>query len=1279
MSLRKDAPPFQQVPHGASEHPIFTGVVPFGMISGEAPRFPSAPGGHEALKQDLTAMGLKHEETEGRYGGPERSFIVHGPTREQMFALGKKYGQESVIHSQNGKHQMLYTNGPNEGKHHPSLPTYDYWHEGDQLPEDYYTKIPSQGAVRLHFDFNQLHHEPLAMPSTQPMGTPQPMAKTEAETEALLAQHVGARSLDNYSDAQAVKDHLVTHHGLGHLVAERLVRRASALSLDDPTDRHVFASEVDKTKNCPTCSGTGFFGYQDGDYWDEDNCYHCLGRGRDTERPITGNPAQAKADASRAALEQHLAQNPPGAPGSARPAARTRPRRVPDWAQPRSTAQAPTPAPASTPAPTPPKQADTGHNPEDPMNTVARFRNLELHERQQIGHTLYKHLKKLTKAYTEIDQPSEDPAPAAAKAAPQATPSFSWVTHPHAYDWHDGHTDHHFPAHAPGGVAVMTAGTLNMNPALAKNASPESVAFGSYGEGPSNLKHYDYGLVAPHVDKLLADHGYQVHSNSKDHGKKNYNTKHLYLQASGDPDTDSYRKVHELAHALTQPEVNATYGEGKRTGKLGHHRTLKEAMRAMHWEWLATHKQRELNKQLGIEVPEETFNRELNTVLHDAAYRISHGAHKDLAAEGFTPHSHKVPLETALGVVKDAARNLGLQGETETVAKNELSTPEALHYLHDELQKRIDDFATAAVELRKKETAALEKKSPPGRKEEVEKLKAKGLPASEAFGIAWKQHNEETKKSALETKPKELVTNKFHGKGKQMGASVQPAGAGTSPRRDAAAIKKDDTFGTSGSDPQGGIGRENDMSMKEKKMKKNVGGRMPGPSAPSAGASSPMPPPPPAPSSPTLPGEIAKKDMDADGDHDYMCKCAPCGKLEHYAKSALSFNKSTKEEDADWEADKVQAQLDSKKQKQSAHPYRKTETKKAEPNTAFNNAGGKGKLPPKSGGEKVSPKNHAEGGNTGEPVKKAGMAMGGAAGAAPAMPKQPKMAGGAIPPPHPGMKPMKLPGVASTPKPAAAPKPAMGAGTPSPVTKQEMKKAGPTTLGPRAMEARKKFGERTMNEQAAKRPIVAASAGKLMDSMLAGPPSKTAAMAPGTTLPATQGAVPGVGHKPALPAQGVQTMAERVASKMPAGPSAFTQPPPAAKPKLPGVVPQAAAPSVPSLHSLAAAHTAPKLPGMKPKAPVQTMTERVASKMPTSESLQVPGEKSHQQLIHEARKAEPKANKKPAYAEPDKNTKTLFEDPEPKVLHPSDKKKMKKSELGSCALCKKAEHIGPCK
>jgi hypothetical protein len=1172
VQLRKDTPGFQQVPHSGAEHPIFTGVTPVGMMSGDEPRYPPlAPGGHEGLKADLQAQGLKFEETQGRYGSPERSLIIHGPTREQMFALGKKYGQESVIHSQNGKHQLIYTNGENEGKHHPSLNTYDYWHPGEELPEDYYTKLPNQGAFRLHFDFNQLHHEPLAMPAT------------------------------------------------------------------------------------------------------------------------------------------------------------------------------PAPLPAQAP--------------------ITKY---------EIGNKVYKTLTNLVKAYGVVPNTESDfPAPGAAKAAPQPSPSFNWLPHPHAYDWHDAHTEHNFIGHGPGGVLIQTPQLTKHS--LQKNASAQSIAFGTHGNGPSNLQHYNYSAVAPNVDKLVADHGFQTYSGHPDHGRKNYNTKHLFVAQTGDPNTDSYRKVHELAHALTHGEVNSTYGEGKRQGKLGHHRTLKEALRAVHWEHLAAHKQRELNKQLGIEVPEETFNRELNTIMHDALHRLVHGHHTDLAGNGFQPHSHKVPLETALGVVRETARNLGLQGENETLAKAEgkmsteqllehhvsscglddatdrrtvkrhliqhhgldemtahrivnhpnhaalglddeddrktlahaidkaktkksedgLSVDQALGYLHTQLQKRIDDFAQSALELRKRETEA--------KKNEVKvkvKVKVKGVGEKEV--------------EKTETPAKKLVTTTFHGQGKHLGSSVQPP----NPPYHKTGFHKDEmnddagNQGSAGNDFQGGAGKENNMNMAENKPKKvnaldpaerekectnhhfSYSGKMPNTGvlrctmcgtrkddikkssvaadAPGGESGSPA-------SAAIDSGSgmaLKEKNMYR---HDAICKCESCNKLDKYAKGELQVNKGElakksppgrKEEVEKLKAKGLPASeafgIAWKQQNEHGKPH-----KKSQPNTFVKNPVRDGaKVPPEEGGKVHT---HDDSGSDGTDTKKgksvtkaelnkartktgdgmipntpatpslpapapqmskphelsnpgpwpinaqgqAGMGGGGGSGSPGTgggmMKAGMPMGSGAAPsaPKLPGMKPMKQPGMPAAPKLPQMPKlaaPVMGGGTPSPVAKAALEKAGPVALGQRSIAARTKFGERTQAEQAAKLPGVRASVGHLMDQMLA--PKTPVAPAPAPMVPHTPAPqLAGVGQPVTKPAQGVQTMTERVAARMPAGPSAFTAPPAPAKPKLPGVMPQAAAPSVPTMNQKAAA---PK-PTLKNETPTK--------KMEYGLSL---------------------------------------------------------SELGTCALCKKAEHHGRC-
>lgn len=136
-------------------HPILHGGT-FGLMAGDKPMYPaSIEANHENLVRVLKQMGLKHEQTHGRYGEPERSVIIHNPREDQMKTLGKLFGQESIIHSSKGQHRLIYTNGPDEGKHRgttPGLPPHE-WSENP--PDDNYTHIPGNGHFRINFDFNQ--------------------------------------------------------------------------------------------------------------------------------------------------------------------------------------------------------------------------------------------------------------------------------------------------------------------------------------------------------------------------------------------------------------------------------------------------------------------------------------------------------------------------------------------------------------------------------------------------------------------------------------------------------------------------------------------------------------------------------------------------------------------------------------------------------------------------------------------------------------------------------------------------------------------------------------------------------------------------------------------------------------------------------------------------------------------------------------------------------------------------------------------------------------------
>jgi hypothetical protein len=147
--------------HPLSDHPLFQPGVKTGIITGQNPMFPSKyRGENRGLADRLNHMGLRWSEVSGKYGKPETSLIVHGPTREQMFNLGKEFGQESVVHGEGGKHTLLYTNGPNEGQYHEAHPHIYISHTE---PSDNFTRIPGKGHLTMHFDFDKLHPSGLGL------------------------------------------------------------------------------------------------------------------------------------------------------------------------------------------------------------------------------------------------------------------------------------------------------------------------------------------------------------------------------------------------------------------------------------------------------------------------------------------------------------------------------------------------------------------------------------------------------------------------------------------------------------------------------------------------------------------------------------------------------------------------------------------------------------------------------------------------------------------------------------------------------------------------------------------------------------------------------------------------------------------------------------------------------------------------------------------------------------------------------------------------------------
>lgn len=154
-----------QAQHG--EHPIFARNVRVGIMSGANPYIKEMESGdgHSRLLKEIHDMalehGIEHVPTRGKYTNHEPSVIVYNPTREQMFALGRKYGQESVVFGENGRHELLYTNGPNTGKRQLNKPEETV--VVDKEPEDNFTVIPNyygpkqDGYLTLSFDWGTLH------------------------------------------------------------------------------------------------------------------------------------------------------------------------------------------------------------------------------------------------------------------------------------------------------------------------------------------------------------------------------------------------------------------------------------------------------------------------------------------------------------------------------------------------------------------------------------------------------------------------------------------------------------------------------------------------------------------------------------------------------------------------------------------------------------------------------------------------------------------------------------------------------------------------------------------------------------------------------------------------------------------------------------------------------------------------------------------------------------------------------------------------------------------
>ena len=105
----------------------------------------------EEMTQHLNDMGEDAQIIHGNYGGvPERSILVTNPQNVKgIHAMAAALGQESILHSKNGSHELHYLNGPQAGTSVYGKGT-QFFHNA---PETNYSTIHTEEGP-LHFSHN---------------------------------------------------------------------------------------------------------------------------------------------------------------------------------------------------------------------------------------------------------------------------------------------------------------------------------------------------------------------------------------------------------------------------------------------------------------------------------------------------------------------------------------------------------------------------------------------------------------------------------------------------------------------------------------------------------------------------------------------------------------------------------------------------------------------------------------------------------------------------------------------------------------------------------------------------------------------------------------------------------------------------------------------------------------------------------------------------------------------------------------------------------------------
>ena len=228
-------------------HPALTGGQ-FALIGGAGPKYrPEIQGGHKGLEQYLAERGFKYEQTHGKY---EPSFIVHNIPRDQAMEIGRKAGQESVIHSNIGQHELVYVNGPNAGKHHPGT-GHQFFHHP---PQDggTFVHIPNAGYVRFGFDQSKL----LDVPKKGQDMLHTKNEVTVADFKKALAKSLQGR-IDKYSESlvELAKTEVANSDGQPSVGELRLTKSNFSIEIPDTVCPTCFQDDAPGTCACLTSTG----------------------------------------------------------------------------------------------------------------------------------------------------------------------------------------------------------------------------------------------------------------------------------------------------------------------------------------------------------------------------------------------------------------------------------------------------------------------------------------------------------------------------------------------------------------------------------------------------------------------------------------------------------------------------------------------------------------------------------------------------------------------------------------------------------------------------------------------------------------------------------------------------------------------------------------------------------------------------------------------------------------------------------------------------------------